>query len=378
MSRKLKIEEVKNKIKEIPKDNYDLSLITEYKNNRTPMPIICYKHGMFESTFDKLSRGCGCPKCAKNYKMDTDTFKEKAHQVHGDNYIYDEVDYKNTETKVKIICKKCGEPFYQTPHMHLSGQGCPNCYGNKTKTTEKYIKECRKIHNDKYIYDKTIYTNAYSKVTITCPIHGDFEQIAKVHLNGHGCPKCSGKYKYEKEYLIEKAKEIHGNKYDYSLIKEIKNNRTKQPIICPKHGVFYQTIDNHINQKQGCPKCQRSLLEEDIAKFLTENGYEYEEQKKFDWLGLQSLDFYLPKYNIAIECQGIQHIKPDGNFGSKKITKEEIYEKVCKLDDIKNELCKNNGINIIYYADTNLDYRYQICRNKNDLLRTLNYFTNSK
>lgn len=95
-------------------------------------------------------------------------------------------------------------------------------------------------------------------------------------------------------------------------------------------------------------------------------------------MGLQSLDFYLPKYNIAIECQGIQHIKPDGNFGSKKLTKEEIYEKVCELDDIKNELCKNNGVNIIYYADTNLDYRYQICRNKNELLKTLNYFVISK
>ena len=143
------------------------------------------------------------------------------------------------------------------------------------------------------------------------------------------------------------------------------------PIICPKHGIFYQTIDNHINQKQGCPKCQRSLLEEKISKFLTENGYEFEEQKRFDWLGLQRLDFYLPNHNVAIECQGIQHLIPCCAFGSKKITKEEMYENVCKLDDYKNKLCKENGIDIIYYAETNLDYRYPLCRNEEELAKML-------
>ena len=374
MANKLDLKEVLKRFESIHNGKYDYSLIKEYQNRKTPLPIICKQHGVFYQSADKHFRGCGCPKCAKNYKMDTDSFKEKAYKIHGNDYIYDEVEYKDTETKVKITCKKCGKSFWQTPHMHLHGQGCPNCYGNDTKTNEQYIEEAKKIHGDKYDYSKTIYNGAYSKVIITCPIHGDFEQIARVHLYGHGCPQCSGKRKYDKEYLISKAKEIHGDKYDYSMIEEINNNRIKLPIICPKHGLFYQTIDNHINGKQGCPKCQRSLLEEEISKFLTENDYEFEEQKHFNWLLSQSLDFYLPKYKVAIECQGIQHLIPYGSFGSKKITKEMLFEKVCKLDDNKNKLCKENGINIIYYAETNLPYRYPICRNKEELLNTLKSF----
>lgn len=308
-------------------------------------------------------------------KITTEKFIERANIVHKGKYLYTESIYQNTDTKVKIICPIHGE-FWQTPHMHLHGQGCPKCYGNDTKTTEKYIEECKKIHGDKYDYSKTQYKNAYSKVIITCPTHGDFEQIARVHLQGHGCPECSGKKKYNKEHFIINAKLIHGNRYDYSLITNIKNNREKLPIICPKHGVFYQTIDNHINQHQGCPNCQRSLLEENVANLLKDNNFCYEERKHFDWLGQQHLDFYLPEYNIAIECQGRQHLIADGNFGSKKITQEDLYKKVCELDDVKNKLCKENNITLLYYAESDLEYRHPLCRNKDELLKALNTLVN--
>lgn len=376
MGKKLELKEVIERFKKVHGDRYIYDEIKEYKNNSTPLPIICKTHGLFHTTADKHFRGCGCPKCAKNHKLTTEEFRERANKIHNNKYEYID-EYVGTETKMRIICPIHGV-FEQTPHMHLNGQGCPKCYGNELKTTEQYIEECKKVHGGNYNYDKTIYTGARKKVTITCPIHGDFEQKARSHLYGHGCPQCSGKKKYDKEYFLIKAKEVHGNKYDYSLIEKIKNNRTLLPIMCPKHGLFYQTIDNHINGGQGCPKCQRSLLEEEISKFLTENGYDFEEQKRFDWLGLQSLDFYLPQYNVAIECQGIQHLKPYGVFGSKKITKEMLYEKVCKLDDNKNKLCKENGINIIYYAETNLPYRYPICRNKEELLNMLKSLVDSK
>ena len=56
-----------------------------------------------------------------------------------------------------------------------------------------------------------------------------------------------------------------------------------------------------------------------MASFLQMNEIIYIEQKKFkDWLGAQSLDFYLPEYNIAIECQGLQHYKPVDFAGKRK------------------------------------------------------------
>lgn len=370
MAKRIELDVILKRFKEVHGDKYDYSKITEYKNTNTPIPIICPKHGVFYQKASKHFIGQGCPKCAKNNKMDNELFKEKARQIHGNKYLYDKIVYKGSDVKILIICPKHGE-FWQTPHMHLSGQGCPECCDNITKTTEEYIKKCREVHGNKYDYSKVKYINAYSKVKIICPIHGEFEQRARTHSNGHGCPQCSGKRKYDKEYFLKKAKEIHGDRYDYSLITEIKNNKDKIPIICPKHGIFYQAIENHILQRQGCPRCQRSLLEENIANFLNEKGYKFEEQKRFKWLGLQRLDFYLPKYNIAIECQGIQHLTPCGSFGSTKITKDNFYKKVCRLDDQKNKLCEENGIKIIYYAETDLEYRYPLCRNKNDLLKEL-------
>ncbi len=349
MSKKLLLNEVLEKFEKIHGDKYDYSLIKEYTNNRTPIPIICKKHGVFYQRPDKHFRGQGCPLCNKTYKLTNESFIEKAKSVHGDKYDYSKINYKNNDTKVCIVCPIHGE-FWQSPHMHLFGQGCPKCYGNERKTTKEFIEECNKIHGDRYDYSKTVYKNAYSNIIITCPIHGDFTQVARVHLQGHGCPECNGKRKYDKEYFIKKAKEIHGDKYDYSLINTIKNNREPLPILCRKHGVFYQTIDNHLNQSQGCPNCKRSALEENVAKFLTEKNIRFEAKKHFQWLGKQHLDFYLPEHNTAIECQGEQHFIPS-NFGSKIKTKEECFGKVKELDERKNKLCAENGVNLIYFTN---------------------------
>ena len=269
-------ENFQEKAKEIHGDKYDYSKV-EYINTKTKVCIICPVHGEFWQTPDKhINRKHGCQKCAKNCKQTLEQFVEKAKEIHGDKYDYSKVEYINTDTKVCIICPEHGE-FWQTPHMHLKKQGCPKCYGNIRKTTKEFVSKAKEIHGEKYDYSKTHYINAFTKVIITCPEHGEFEQIARVHLYGHGCPKCVGKKKYNKDYFLEKAKEIHGSKYDYSLLKEedFINNRNKVQIICKKHGTFEQAIDNHINQKHGCPKCSRSKLEENVSKFLDKNRERY-------------------------------------------------------------------------------------------------------
>lgn len=70
--------------------------------------------------------------------------------------------------------------------------------------------------------------------------------------------------------IITLSNEIHENKYDYSLIKEYKNDRIKYPIICPEHGVFYQTFNNHIKNKQGCPICGRLQCDKKRTKTFEE------------------------------------------------------------------------------------------------------------
>ena len=219
----------------------------------------------------------------------------------------------------------------------------------KLKTANKFIEDAKKIHGNKYDYSKVEYKGSKVKVCIICPTHGEFWQKPNSHLNGCGCPNCLKTKKMTTESFIRKAKQIHGDKYDYSKV-EYKNARTKVCIICPKHGEFWQIPCDHINSKCGCPSCSQSHLENGMYSFLKGNNIIFEQQKKFNWLGLMRLDFYLPEYNIAIECQGIQHYQPIEFFGGKK-----AYNNLIRRDKLKKQLCEEHNIKMIY-VDNNTDF----------------------
>ena len=278
--------------------------------------------------------------------LTTEEFIERAKSVHGDKYDYSKTVYKKSTEKVCIICPIHGE-FWQTPKIHLNGFGCSKCSHKHSYTTMEWIELAKKVHGDKYDYTKVEYKNAFKKVCIICPKHGEFWQTPNGHLNGDGCPKCFlDKQRKTTEEFIEKARQIHGNMYDYSKTNYI-NSRTKVCIICPTHGEFWQIPSSHLNGR-GCPVCKRSHLENIIYKLLEENNITYTYQKRFKWLGLQSLDFYLQDYDIAIECQGIQHFKPKG-FGTHKSILER-FKKDQQRDNLKIQKCKENNIKLIHYV----------------------------
>lgn len=248
--------------------------------------------------------------------------------------------------KVKIKCNKCGNVFEMTPNNHLKGQGCPKCASKKKggkKNINEVIEKARKIHGDKYDYSKVEYRNNYTKICIICPEHGEFWQTPNKHLSGQGCPKCAGKNITTDEW-IKKASIIHQQRYDYSKVNYI-NNSTKVCIICPIHGEFWQTPDKH-TQGEGCPICNNSKMELLVRKELDENNINYEQQKQFNWLGKQKLDFYLPDYNIAIECQGRQHFIEIPHFDGKNGLKTRIIR-----DVTKNNLCNENSIKLFYIVN---------------------------
>jgi len=123
-------------------------------------------------------------------RLTTEQFIEKSRRIHGDKYGYDKVEYTNNKTKVVITCPIHGD-FEQPPNAHLKGFGCNKCKRLKQKSnTKEFIRRANIVHNGKYNYDKTKYESAFSKVIITCPIHGDFEQQASNHLSGRGCELC--------------------------------------------------------------------------------------------------------------------------------------------------------------------------------------------
>lgn len=121
-------------------------------------------------------------------------------------------------------------------------------------TTKSFVDACNYIHGGRYFYDKTKYVKRNQKVIITCPVHGDFEQTPGNHLYGYGCALCAGVNKLTPETFIAKAKKVHGDKYDYSLVTGDISSHRKVAIICPEHGVFEQTPTGHLSGK-GCLKC---------------------------------------------------------------------------------------------------------------------------
>jgi len=381
---KIKILKSKNNFikgaKEIHGNKYNYSLVN-YIGNRFKIKIICSKHGIFEQTPNSHLQGHGCFKCYGSIKSTTKEFIEKAKKIHENKYDYSKVEYINNKTKIKIICFIHGE-FEQKPLNHLEGNGCPKCGIKKSgeekilKTKNSFIKKSQKIHNKKYDYSKVNYIGNKNKIKIICPEHGEFEQLPFSHLRGHGCPKCaniiiSNKIKSNTNDFIEKAKQVHNNKYNYCLI-DYKNAITKVKIICPKHGEFQQEANSHL-QGRGCPKCFLSTGEKIISKFLDENNIKYILQKKYNGCKFKRpllFDSFLPDYNCCIEYDGIQHFKPIKRFGG-----EIGFKRTEKNDKIKNDYCKNNGIKLIRISYTMKNKIEKILKKEFDrkFSRTINY-----
>ena len=372
MAKKSNTEEFIKRAKEKHGDKYNYDKVN-YINSTTKVTITCFIHGDFEQTPQCHLHGYGCTECAGTKQLTTETFIEKAKSVHGDKYDYSKVNYKNNYTKVTIICPEHGE-FEQEPRMHLSGSGCPKCAHDSLKLTkEEFIKKSKEIHGDKYDYSKVNYVNTYTRVVIICPIHGEFEQRPQDHLEGRGCQKCSlieasNKNRDTTDEFIEKARKVHGDRYDYSKVNYI-DHKTPVTIVCPEHGEFEQIPSSHL-LGYGCPVCSMSRLESRMRTFLIDHNICFYHRMKWPWLKLQHVDFYLPEYNVAIECQGLQHFESVKYFGGEKHFSETVTR-----DKKKQKLCEENGIKIIYFSNLSnssrkYDYPYKVYEDEFELFRT--------
>jgi hypothetical protein len=222
---------------------------------------------------------------------------------------------------------------------------------------ENFILKSNIVHDLKYDYSKAVYTKGHEKICIICPEHGEFWQEANNHLCGSKCPVCNGKIKLTTSEFISNAIKIHGDKYDYSKVKYI-NSHTKVCIICHEktingieHGEFWQTPLNHTSG-YGCKICglKYNLSETKLFNLL-KNEFSCDiisRQYSPDWLNNQSLDIFLPEYNIAIEYQGEQHFKPVSIFGG-----EIGFNKTLERDKRKYNLCKKNELLLFYFAYEN-------------------------
>lgn len=218
----------------------------------------------------------------------TQVFIEKAQKIWGDRFDYSKTNYTNYKTKVVIICKKHG-PWNQTPSQHLNKKGCYQCgriqsRDKLVRNKQQVIKKFRMVHQNKYDYSKMEYHNAHKKICIICKNHGEFWQTPTHHQDGMGCPHCAWNPPRTQEDILLEFKRKHGNFYDYSKTIYLKK-KSKVIIICPIHGQFEQTPDDHI--KSGCRRCgyiktgkaKKLTRDEVINKFKHRHGNFYDYSK---------------------------------------------------------------------------------------------------
>lgn len=370
--KKLTQEEYIQKAKEKWGDRYDFSKVV-YVNNKTPIEIICKEHGSFIKRPDCFLNGDGCPNCSRTKKLNTEEFIKKASYVHNRFFSYGKTIYTNSNEKVIVTCPYHGD-FEVKANNHLNGCNCKRCtedgfthpltklekhkQSTKAYNTEEFIKKAKEKWGDRYDYDHVVYEKNNKHVSVTCKIHGDFLVTPNHFLSGRGCPYCGKNYRYTTEEFVTKLKSIYGDKYYYDKVKYISTHKAIT-LGCKKHG-YFSIQPSNLLKGEGCPSCRQSIMEEDLKNFLNQNKIDYKWQYR---IGKFILDFYLPEYNIAIECQGIQHFEAVSVFGGEK-----AFEKQKENDFKKCELCKKNNIYLLYYANYKYDFPYEVIKDKQELL----------
>jgi hypothetical protein len=247
-------------------DKYDYSLVNYIRSN-LKVKIICVTHNlMFEQSPVLHMTGSQCPSCSKRVNRTTEQFIEEAIVIHGNKFDYSQVIFTTKKSPVKIICNTCNTIFKQAPGNHLIGQGCMNCYNKNTvRSLEQFIQKAKKIHGNKYNYSKVIYKNNDTYVIIICQIHGEFQQSPHSHLNGSNCIKCANNMRSTEEF-IKDANKKHNYKYKYENT-IFTGVRTKVIVTCLKHGNFKIISGNHLFG-QGCKKCNNVGHSKEQIKWL--------------------------------------------------------------------------------------------------------------
>lgn len=363
--------------REIHGDHYIYDEV-DYKNSNVKVKIICPKHGPWQCRpSNHIGRKSGCLVCgrerqkvvkatkaakgSKSYKkrinpeligLSPRDLLSKLKDINREKFDYSDVLYIKGSL-INIFCKKHNIYFDHYRYDHISGwNGCPECKKDynqqKGSSVDEFIEKAKLIHGEKYDYRVVEYINTNTKVKIMCPEHGLFSQTPHTHIVcKSGCPRCA--LQLSEAEFTSKVFDKHGDRYDYS--KTIYKGSTNEIlIICKEHGEFHQKAAAHLSGN-GCPKCNVSKGELRIRRFFQDNGIEFEEQKYYKdcvYTAPMPYDFYIPKLNLLIEYDGIQHFPEEyfKRFGKYQKTKRPDDHREFK-DFLKDLYASDNNIRLL-------------------------------
>jgi very-short-patch-repair endonuclease len=280
-------------------------------------------------------------------KTNDEFLREVYQQVKGD-YTFLE-NYKTTHHPILVRHNICNSEYKVSPANFLRGKRCPVCYKrNRYKSKEEFRRQFYLLAgNDYSLLSDYIHSNGRIKVKHNLCGREYWVRATGFINDKKRCPYCSGKRKKTHEQFVEIVKQISNG--EYSVLDAYVNEKTPirfQHNTCGE--IFKLKPYTFLYNKRKCPICPnhktKSTGEYRIENFLKRNYIPFESQKRFDdcfYKGKLSFDFYLPNNNVCIEFDGVQHYRLCFN---KKI---EEFKNQQKRDEIKNQYCKQEGINLL-------------------------------
>lgn len=320
-------------------DRYDYSLV-EYKNVSTKILIICREHGIFKQIAKNHKEGQGCPKCSGRIILNKSEYLKIFNTKKYDYSLIDDGLLTNDQ-QLKIIDKNTGLIYLQSLKHHKNGR-------KPSKIEAKsLVDKLLEIHNSKYKYiiEKETYYST-DKIKIIDNLTNDiFYYRVDRHLSGMKPNKVT------LNYFLIKSNEVHNSKYDYSLV-NFNSISDKVDIICKEHGVFKQRVSNHMNLKDGCPKCagvgkwNTDLLVSEFKK-IHKDKFDYSKvlfenvDKKVEIICKEHGSFYQNIY---------KHLNGQGCRFCESPSKGEDYIKMW-LDDLKINYIRQHSFETCKYVN---------------------------
>lgn len=341
--------------------NPNIEVLEEYINNKTKILHLCKTcNHKWKSYPSNILKGSDCPKCYHTNRIKTnDEFVKEMYEKHPNIEILSE--YIKASEKISCRCKICGYIWSATARSLSHGTGCMQCgYESMKKKVRKshqiFVEELQEINSNIILLEE--YINNYTKIKVKCKIcNHEWNPFPTGLLSGHGCPECS-------RYNIMLSENEFFDRINFCSNNTIIIHNSYNGLLldyvceCKKCGNIWETKGAHLIRGHACPKCKSSRGERIICSILDNHKIEYYFQKSFYELkGVGnkplSYDFYIPKYNLLIEFQGIQHDITNDFFGGEKQFKIQQEH-----DKRKREYAKQNNINLLeiwYYDIDNIE-----------------------
>jgi very-short-patch-repair endonuclease len=280
-------------------------------------------------------------------RLSNDQFLSKLAEKRGEEFEPLER-YVLSSQKIKVRHAICGKGVFMTPNSLLNGRGCPLCAPEKrsrslSKGRDGLVSDIETIYPGEYEV-LSDYRNYLKKVRVKHRCGNEYMIIPGNFLKGQKhCPLCYPKNRNTKKTTEEFRKEIFSLEGgDYSLIGEYSNVKTKVRLMHNSCQREYDVLPINFLKGRRCPWCSRSITEKLIEKFLKSKDIPYVKEKTFKGMkdkGNLRIDFFIEKYNLAVEY--------DGDYHYKDLKGREYLADQIKKDRIKDKFCKAKGIKML-------------------------------